>query len=187
MFLVTWKLIFENSNTDSYCLASAVLANVRQPRLHACSNALMDQRTKQRTDRVTRRTFLPLSGETKRAHAQAATTPLVGWDTTPPRFTPCSHAHYRHRHPAGKDCNPVEMRGDRSCPPLPGSRPRTRVCMRTLLPACVRGVETGEIQYKRGRGDKASTLQRLLVSVDASKQLKRRIEVLGLVAPHGAW
>jgi hypothetical protein len=104
---------------------------------------------------------------------------------------PCSHAHahyrHHHRHPGGKDCNPVEMRGDRSCPPLPGSRPRTRVCMRTLLPACVRGVETGEIQYKRGRGDKASTLQRLLVSVDASKQLKRRIEVLGLVAPHGAW
>jgi hypothetical protein len=154
MFLVTWKLIFENSNTDSYCLASAVLANVRQPRLHACSNALMDQRTKQRTDRVTRRTFLPLSGETKRAHAQATTTPLVGWDTTPPRFTPCSHAHYRHRTtatPPAKIATPSKCGEEIALvPPPPGSRPCTRVCMRTLLlPACVRGDETGEIRYKR--------------------------------------
>jgi hypothetical protein len=156
MFLVTWKLIFENSNTDSYCLASAVLANVRQPRLHACSNALMDQRTKQRTDRVTRRTFLPLSGETKRAHAQATTTPLVGWDTTPPRFTPCSHAHYRHRTtatPPAKIATPSKCGEEIALVPPCRARARALECACGHYSSLRASVETKRERYgtKGGR------------------------------------
>jgi hypothetical protein len=99
----------------------------------------------------------------------------------------------QHRHPAGKDCNPVEMRGgDRSCPPPAGLAPAHSSVHADTTPPCVRpwrrnGRDT--VQKEAVRGDKASTLlQRCLVGVDASKQLKRRIQVLGLVARHGgAW